>query len=163
MSVPTFAITHAEVRAHKFPALAAFSTLTKPTLASVNEMVAAEAARLAGALRRAGVLASTVSDDVGITYPEAYAWCQDAIRLGAAIRVIEAQAGAGKVSKLWREELDAKYADLRTNGYVVLGDAPGPLQESNGPRSHITNHALDEGDEDDMSDVIPPFRKSDML
>lgn len=163
MPVPVFAQTHTTVHDHFFPSLAAFSGSTKPTSTIVGEMVTAEAARLYGALAAVSVSASTISTDAGTTYPAAYAWCQDTVRLGAAIRVMQAIAGAGAVPKAWTEELEKRYKLLEEKGYLALGDAPSPSESVSGPRSHVTVHDLDTGDEADMSTAEPKFRRDDSL
>lgn len=162
MAVSVFGITYTGVRNHYFPSLADFGASTKPTATSVTEMIDREAARLTGALSAADVAAATISD-APATYPAAYAWCQDTIALGAAIRVMRAISGEGAVPTKWREELESRYATLRKNGAVTLGDAPAPAQLTAGPRTHISNHSLDTGDTDDISDVIPVFRRDDAL
>jgi len=163
MTVPVFGINAASIRSHYFPSLAAFSVSTKPTDTTVGEMIDREAGRLVGALKAVSVVASTISADAGATYPSAYAWCQDTIAIGAAIRVMRAISGEGAVPSLWREAIEAKYKYLAEKGWVVLGDAPQPSQSVTGPRTHIGNHALDTGDESDISDVVPRFRRSDAL
>lgn len=161
MPVPVFGVTHAAIRSHYFPSRNAFDANSKPTATAVGEMIDAEAARLSGALSAIDVSASTISTDAGSTYPSAYAWCQDTIRLGAAIRVMFAIAGAGSVPDFWVEQLEARYTALAEFGFSVLGDAPRPDQL--GPRSHVSEHDLDRGDLDLLSDVIPRFRKSDEM
>jgi hypothetical protein len=76
---------------------------------------------------------------------------------------MQAFAGAGAVPKEWRAELEMYYETLEKLGYIALGDAPSPGDEANGPRSHISEHDLDTGDEDLISDVIPKFRRDDYL
>jgi hypothetical protein len=161
MPVPTFAIVHGDVRNHYFPNRIDFSGSTKPTSTTVGQMIDAEAARLSGALAAIDVSASTLSTDAGATYPASYAWCQDTIRLGAAVRVFFALSGAGPVYDAWRADLDARYKDLEDNGHSALGDAPQPAQL--GPRSHVSSNDLDRGDLELMSDAIPRFRKSDEM
>lgn len=161
MAIQTFDVTHTSVHDHYFPSLAAFGAGTKPTSTIVGEMVNAESAKLAGALLAVGLSATTINNSS--TYPNAHAWCAETIRLGAAIRVMTAIAGAGAVPEAWKEDLAARYKTLSELGYVALGDAPAAADEANGPRSHISEHDLDTGDEDLISDVIPVFRRSDML
>jgi hypothetical protein len=163
MSVSTFGVTYTTVQTHFFPSLAVFSGSTKPTSTTVTDMVTLEAARLTGALRAAGITAATISDDAGTTYPAAYAWCQDAITWGTAIRVMRAISGEGAVPTRWHETLKEMYEALAEKGWVVLGDAPAPSQSITGPRSHISNHSLDTGDTADISDMVPRFRRDDEL
>lgn len=161
MPVSIFSIEHADISAHYFPSRTAFGAGTKPTATAVGEMIDAEAARLAGALAVKGMSASTISTDAGTTYPAAYEWCRDTIRLGAAIRVLFAVSGAGPVYAAWKKDLEARYQLVLDFGHSALGDAPAPSQLS--PRSHVSEHGLDRGDLDLLSDVIPAFRKNDVM
>lgn len=163
MAVATFAVVHGDVQAHYFPQLAAFGAATDPTSTAVGQMISAEAAVLAGRLAAQSVSASVLSADAGATYSNAYAWCQDTIRLGAALRVSWAMAGGNPSAEAWEKELEQRYADLAKHGYVILGDAPEPSEEPNGPRWHVGNHSLDTGEDDDISDAIPRFRRDDEL
>ena len=163
MAVRTFNTTAAQVREHYFPQLAAFSTSTTPTLATVESMVESEAAVLAGRLAAQSVSAATISDDGGATYPVAHAWCADTVRLGAAARVAWAMAGSNESSDTWSVELARRYGELSTIGYKALCDAPTPTGEPNGPRNHRSTHSLTQDASADMSDVVPRFRKSDSL
>jgi hypothetical protein len=160
MALSLFGITYSNVRAHFFPSLADFSGSTKPTSTAVGEMIDSAAADLNGRLAAVGVTAADL-DSSG--EPAAYAWCKDYVRLASAIRVCEALTGAGQVPKFWREELKAKQDALEKYGHTVLGDAPTPDQLSAGPRSHLTNHDLDTGEETLISDAIPRFRRDDEL
>ena len=163
MAIPVFGVTDTEVRAYYFPQLAAFSSSTNPTDVTVDGMIAAEAAKLAGKLSAVSVSATDLDDDSGATYPIAYAWCQDVVRLGAAVRVAWSQAGFGENATSLAAELERRYKELEDSGSVVLGDAPTPSQLPNGPQWHVGNHSLDTGDATDISDAIPRFRRSDEL
>lgn len=153
-----FGVTSASVAAHYFPTLEAFSGSTVPTTAIVLEMITAIAAEVNGRLSAAGVVPS------GITLaatPAAYAWCQDTVRLGAAVRATWAMAGVPPSAESWERSLAARYASLATLGYLVLGDAPAPATNPNGPSSPALD--LDVGSSLDTSDLIPFFRRSDKL
>ncbi len=156
----TFSVTTGMVRAHYFPTLADFDTSTTPLAATVTEMIAAESAEMIGRLAAAGVVADNLS---AATTPASFAWCQDTVRLGAAIRAAKAMVGFSGAVEDWEKALAARYELLTTKGYVILGDAPTPADNPNGPVSHISNHHLDTGDEDLISSVIPKFRRDDML
>ena len=161
MAITLFSVVAESVRTHHFPQQTqAFSTTSRPTSAAVLEMIDASAAELAGRIRTAGITPSTITG----TYPEAFAWCAECVRLGSAIRVIAAMTGQDPaVKKAWEAKLAEKWALLAERGYLALGDAPAPTAVSGGPLSHISSHSLDTGDADDMSDVIPTFRRSDSL
>jgi hypothetical protein len=163
MGLAIFAVTHAEVRSHYFPSLAAFASGTKPTSTAVGQMIDEAAARLAGALAAEGITAAVISADAGASYPNAYALCQSVMLQDAGIRVMQSIAGAGAVPKEWRSEVEAFYERLDERGYVALADAPAPALNANGPRSHIIDLGLYTGDTADESDAVPRFRRDDML
>lgn len=165
MAISIFGVGHENVHSEYFPSLISFSGSTKPTATTVGTMIEKEAARLLGALAAAGVDGDTISADAGATYPSSYAWCQDTITLGVAIRVMRAIAGDGAVPKYWQETLESRYEMLKESGGVVLGgDAPGGSSTgATGPRSHISEHDLDTGDEALISNAVPRFRRSDDL
>lgn len=163
MAIPRFGVTDSEVRDFYFPQLAAFSSSTTPTDSTVDGMVNAEAAILAGRLASKDISSSTIDTDAGATYPIAYAWCADTVRLGVAVRAAQAMAGFGPNAEAWSKELAARYEQLDKYGYSILGDAVAPSEEPNGPRWHVGNHSLDTGNESDISDAIPRFRRDDEL
>lgn len=164
-TIPIFGVAHGDVRKHHFPQLPGeFSDNSNPTDDTVTEMIEVEGAILSGRLSAEGGSATSINDDGGVDYPAAYSWCADLVRLGAAIRAFRAMTGQDpNVVKAWKEEYEQRYKDLSEKGLVVLGDAPLPAQSANGPRTHINEHSLDTGSEEDMSDVIPNFRRNDML
>lgn len=154
----TFGVTSASVAAHYFPTIEAFGASTQPTTATVLEMITAVAAEVNGRLSAAGVTPS------GITLagtPAAYAWCQDVTRLGAALRATWAMAGENPSADAWEKSLAARFESLEELGYLVLGDAPAPSTNPNGPASPISG--LDLGDSDLISSLIPNFRRDDKL
>lgn len=163
MALSLFGVTYSTVRAHHFPQLSNFSVNSHPTLTTVGEMVDASAAELAGRLRSKGINPATISA-ASATYPEAYAWCADATRMGAAARAYRAMSGQDpEVARALEARLEALWRQLDEYGYLALGDAPAPSEEVNGPRTHISSLSLDTGDELDASDVVPTFRRSDAL
>jgi len=163
MAVAVFGIAHSDVKAHYFPSLAAFASGTNPTSTAVGEMITDAAAVIGARLARLGLAVATVSTDAGATYPLAYAWIRKYIRTAAGIAAFRAMMGAGAAPKEWTDELVRLEAELEESGLTALGDAPEPAQDAQGPRTHIENHSLDTGDEDDISDAIPPFRMNDEL
>jgi hypothetical protein len=160
VSVYIFGVTYTTVHDHYFPSRTDFSGSTKPTSTVVADMVNAAGADLTGRLTAAGVSAAGLTSSTAAYYY----WCADYVRLATAIRVMEAMAGAGAVPEFWRNELNLKRYDLSTNGAAALGDATAPSDGGGaGPRSHVTAHSLDTGDEADISDAVPRFRRSDQL
>lgn len=162
MAIESFGVTASGLRGHHFPHIRGeFGLSTRPSEATVTEMISAAAAELAGALGREGI--STSSITVGST-PNAYAWCADTLRLGAAARVARTVAGMRpEAARSWQAEFNARLKMLDGGGYAVLGDLPQPSQEPDGPRSHISNHNLDTGDASAISNAAPRFRRSDEL
>jgi hypothetical protein len=163
MAIPVFGLTHTSVHDHYFPSLVAFSASTKPTATIVGEMITNVAAELIGRLAAVHVTGATISTDAGATYPSAYAWCATYIRQGAAIAVMEAIAGAGAVPEAWQKVQDQRNKDLKEFGYLILGDAPAPSEQASGPRSHGTHNNLTADSSEDMSSMVPIFRRSDKL
>ncbi len=161
MAITVFGVVHGSIRDHHFPQQQqSFGATSKPTATVVGEMIDASAAVLAGKLRAESITPSSITT----TYAEAYAWCAEAVRIGAAIRAFPAMTGQDpEVLKAWRATLDAKWADLDERGYLALGDAPAPTVPADGPTTHINEHSLDTGDTADISSVIPRFRRDDQL
>ncbi len=161
MAIAVFGVTAAKLKAHHFPQLAEFSANSNPTSTTVGEMIEASAVDLAGRLRAEGLTPSAID---AATTSESYAWSADAVRLGAAVRAIAGMTGQDPaVRQAWERDLQRKWDDLTSRGYLALGDATAPAELADGPRSHISNHSLDVGDEQDISDVIPVFRRNDHL
>lgn len=163
MAIQVFGVTYQKVRAHHFPQMQVdFSVHSNPTAATVAEMIEASAAELAGALRKEGLSATTLVAD---TASEAYSWCAETIRLGAAARVIGAMTQQDpEVAKAWLKRYEARLEALDEGGAEILGDAAVPSDGGgNGPRTHIQSLGLDVGSSDLASDLIPTFRRSDKL
>lgn len=162
MSIRVFGVTAATLRLHMFPQVQPFTANTRPTDTIVLEKVKDGAADLAGRLLREGVAAATVEDSV--TYPNAYQWCSKYIRLYAAIGVLQGMVTQDpEVLKAWRADLAQMREDLDELGYQVLGDAPAPETDANGPLTHVEHLGLETPEDDEASDVRPMFRRSDVL
>lgn len=161
MAIATFGVTYTTLAAHHFPALTP-STASKPTAATMTEKVKDGAADLAGRLAQKGITAANISED---DHPNAYQWASKYVRLYAAIGALQAGATADpEVVKAWRAELKDMQEALAEHGYLALGgDLSAPSEAAEGVLTHISNHDLDVGDETDISDVIPTFRRSDQL
>lgn len=160
MAISVFGVTYTAVHAHYFPSIGVFGAGTVPTSATVAKMIDAEAASLAGALAGAGLSPAALE---ATTTTAAYAWCADAIRLGAAIRCAEAMQGWSAVPAAWRDSLKAKYDLLDKSGAVVLGDAASDSSVANSVfRSHTTEHDL-ENDQTNISNVTARFTRDDAL
>lgn len=161
MSLATFTVTYTKVRNHHFPLLPNFSASSDPSSDTVTEMIQDSAAELAGKLSAKGVDSTAITSD---DHPQAYQWCAETVRLGAAIRAIQAMASRDpEVAKAWQKKLDARFEALEEYGAEALGDAPAS-DTANGPLTHINNHSLDTlltGDE--PSNSIPYLRGDDDL
>jgi hypothetical protein len=163
MSIRTFGVTHTIVRGRYFPQLGAFTQNSNPSLTRVTEAISDAAADLAGKLAMEGLDAGALEDGI-LSYPNAYAWCAKTIRLATAIELLPVMSHQDpEVVKAWRVELKDRYKALDDFGYVALGDAPAPSTPSNGPITHINRNDLELSDSDDMSSVIPTFRRDDVL
>lgn len=162
MPITLFGITATKVRDHHFPQIGAFSTATKPTATAVGEMIDEAAADLAGALSQQGLSAADLTQNA---YPAAYAWCAKTVRLAAAIAVMRGSSTANpEVAKAWEKELRERYKELEDKGYLALGDAPAPAaDEANFVITHLGRHGLDTGDEDNISELEPVFRRDDQI
>lgn len=161
MAVIVFGVTYTTVRNHHFPQLSDFSASSNPTSTTVTEMVAAAGAELAGYLVAEGLTPSSLDDDTGT---DAYAWCAETVRIGAAFRAARAMTSQDpEVVRAWEDDYRERLKRLDELGATALGSSASGGEEPNGPRTHIDHHDLDTGDTDDISDVIPRFRRSDML
>lgn len=161
MAITTFGVTAADVQSTYFPQLGAFTAASNPTALSVARYVNEEAATLMGALAQEGLAAAAL---VEATYPAAFMWCAETVRLGVACKAYSVMSQRNpEILKDWRAELKARYKRLDEYGYIALGDAPAPAEEANGPRTHIGELNLTTAEDDLSSDAVPSFRKSDLL
>lgn len=162
MSVSTFGVTHATVKAHFFPSMSAFSTNTTPSQATVTEEVQWSAADLDGRLRERDVVPSSITTSTSA----AYLWCAKTLSLMVAIAVARSASGSNPdVVKAWREELKERFEDLSKRGVAALGDGASSSSgnEALGPSSHISTFGLTTADSTLMSTSEPIFRKDDKL
>lgn len=164
MTVSLFGVTAAIVKADYLPQVNEFSPDSNPTLASVNRYLDQKAAVLEAKLLQEGIAASgiTVSTDAP------YLWCQATLTLMVAIRAMEAmtQQDAGLL-KTWRDELDARWAELAAKGYLALGTGTGvaaPSTQPDGPNHFIDALGIDLSDnEADHSGITARLRRDDEL
>jgi hypothetical protein len=150
MALERFGVTPTQVRNHHLPGVANFSASSNPSAATVQEMIDAEAAELAGKLKVEGLSASAIS---AVDNPAAYAWCADTIRLGAAVRAMRAMVGQNPaVVQALVVEVNARYDELDREGLGLLADVTVPLDEANAVRSHLAGDT-----------VTAPFSRDDEL
>lgn len=162
MAVNVFGLTAATIRAHKFPNSDDFSASSSPTAATVLEVLDEKAAELEGLLLVKSVSAATLT----VATSAAYLWCRETLRLAVAIEAVQLMSGQDPaVAKAWQAKLDARLKRLDALGPAALGDNALNIDASlpNGPTSHVSDLALDTGDDADASDVIPALRRSDLL
>lgn len=161
MAIKTFGVLYGDVHSDYYPQQqGGFSTTSRPKATTVSRFISNAAADLAGKLAQEGLSATTLDDGSGTLYPNAYAWCAQTIRLAAAIAVFPSLSGmSSDLLKAWKAELAKRYEDLDKYGNVALGDAPAPTLSGNGPSDHVSAHALDTGDEDDISEAEKWFRR----
>jgi hypothetical protein len=163
MTVEVYGVTADAVRRHHFPQLASFADDTAPTETTVDEMVDAAGARLAGKL---GLKSVTV--DVTDTTSPAYAWCADTIRLDVACRIPPTQSGIDPDEYKRRlDELKERYKELSEGGADALGEGASADEtdsEPEGPVTHLTeNSSIELQDSTDASDSIPRLRYDDEI
>lgn len=162
MAIADFDVTAALVRADYFPQLNDFTADSNPTAVSVARYINQEGGALGAALRKESQTPSSIDAD---TTTEAFAWCQRTLELMVAIRCLETMTQQNpELLKEWRAELKARLAALAEDAVGTLGGgSTNPATQPDGPTTHINNLNLDVGDTSLASDVIPPFRKSDLL
>ncbi len=156
-----FGVTAESVRVAYFPHLDSFTANSIPSAVQMADFVTKSAAVLDGKLQQEALTASSITD----TESSAYVWCADTIQLATAVRAIRSMTGQDpKVAGVWAQELRDRYRDLDDNGYLALGaGVNAPAQEAEGPSTHIDEYALEPDDPTDMSSILPPFRKDDLL
>ena len=164
MTVSLFGVTAAIVRADYLPQVNEFSTDSNPTLAAVNRYLDQKAATLEAKLLQEGITASGIT----VATDAPFLWCQATLTLMVAIRTMEAmtQQDAGLL-KSWRDELEARWEELASKGYLALGTGTGvaaPSTQPDGPNHHIDTLGIDTSEnEASYSDVTVRLRRSDEL
>lgn len=165
MALSLFGIAAADVRKHHFPYWSDFSVNSSPTLATCTELIDDCAGELAGKLLGESIDAADVLALGATAAP--YVSCRRQLRKMAALAILLSSTSQDPdVAKKWQKEIDAWFDGLLKGGATFLGDTTLTTAASNpdGPTSHISEYGLDIGTPaTDASDVIPPFRKSDIL
>lgn len=162
MTASTFGVSAESVRRHHFPAFDAFSTTSNPTSATVGEVVAEEAARLAGWLALEEIDAASITDATS----SAYLQCARIVRLLTATRLVGSMTGLDpELVRAWRADIAEWRKGLEDGGASFLGDgaASSGLSDPDGPTSHITEFGLTQDSADNMSTVVPRLRRDDAL
>lgn len=163
MTVSTFGVTAATVRANRFPHLAgSWGADTAPTATTVATFINQRAAYLEGKLLLEGIAAADITDAASA----AYLWCQETLELMVAIRIAEVATGSDNgLLQVWRDEVKARFAELDEDGAAALGSGATSTSNSDpdGPMSHISENGLEVDSAADMSTTVPRLRRDDML
>lgn len=163
MSVSTFGVTAATVRANRFPHLGEFGANTAPSSSAVTVFVDQSAARLEGKLLLEKIAAASITDATSA----AYLWCQETLELMVALRISQAATGSDNgLAPAWREELKERFEELDEGGASALGagvSTTGTDSDPDGPTSHISEYGLEVDSADDMSTAVPRLRRDDLL
>lgn len=161
MASSTFGITAASVRSHHLPRQDAFSASSQPTLATVTEAIAEEAAAMAGKLALELVTASAITAN-----SDAYKACARILRMQCAARIALDMLGMDSdLVRSWQATVADWYEALADGGASFLGDGASATGDSNadGPTSHVSVYGLTTDAGEDMSDTVPLLRKDDQL
>lgn len=165
MTVEVFGITHASVRSHHFPQLAAFSANSSPSSDTVTEMVSDAGAAVTGALVSVGITVAAVL--AAAAGSASYTSCAKAVRMGAAAAAMRSSTQANpEIAAELQRQFDAWLAGLLEHGAAWLGDEglDGSGAPPKGPSSHITRYGLVVEDEAELaSSVESTLRMSDEL
>jgi hypothetical protein len=164
MALYTYGVAASDVRKHHFPNGADFSDTSNPTVTTVTEKIADAAGELAGRLLKEAIDPSVINAG-GATYAP-YVVLRKVLRKMVAVEVGPAMNEESKRLDKWSKELKDFFFQLEEDAATALGDdtLTSSSSEASGPTDHIDEYGLDIGDPStDASDVIPPFRKNDVL
>ena len=159
MASSSFGVDAESVRRHHFTNFDAFSSQSRPSVATVNEAVDEEAAVLAGALAREAIDASGITISSG-----AYVSCRKVLRMQVAARLARDIPGIDTaLARSWSGSVTAWYEELAKSGATFLGDGAtsSGSSEPDGPTWHGSLFERDSAE--DMSSTIPMLRKDDRL
>ncbi len=160
MANPTYSVVYTDIAAEFFPQVAnGFHAQSTPTSTTVTTIIAQAAAELNGVLAEIDITASGI--DVS-GEPQAFAWCQETVKLGAAYRVARALGSSDTpVAKAWEKSCNARLAALKANP-GILADATQPTNPTMGLRSFTRALSLETPDSTEYTDnVVPTFRMDD--
>lgn len=159
----TFSVTAETVMADCFPTSNPLDDLSRPTEETCERWIEQAASDLAGRL-----LGADISPDSIEAESIAESWCANIVTLMVGIRLARVLTGMnGDATKAWADEVKDALERLRTQGAAALGDT-GLVPDagdspSNGPTSHISKNQLEQDTAENMSSVVPQFRRSDIL
>jgi hypothetical protein len=163
VTVSTFGLTAAILRADYLPQADDFSTSSSPTTATVTRLLNQKAAELEGKLQKEAISPSGITSATSAPY----LWCQETLGLMVMIRVAGLMRGTNsELVKEWQVRLDDRLASLEEDGGTALGDPTlsSSASDPDGPTSHVTELSLDTSTmATDASTLAPKFRKDDVL
>lgn len=160
MALVLYGVTVDSVRRHHFPQADAWVASSRPSNATVAEVIDEQAGRLAGALEVESVLVT------GDATTAAFVSCRAQLRLMVAIVVSRDMTGMDPaVTRAWKGEVAEWFEGLDDSNVAFLGDGAiiTTTTEPDGPTDFISNLALEVGDPVDASDVKPVLRRKDSL
>lgn len=158
MPLSLFGVTVESVRKHHFPQADAWTASSRPSEATVAEIIDEEAGRLAGALSVESIAVT------GVATTAAYVSCRKQLRMMAAIVLARDMTGVDPaLARAWKLEVNEWFDGLDDSNAAFLGEgaAVTSLTEPDGPTDFISNLGLDVGPEEAASDVIPMLRRND--
>lgn len=159
MTASTFGLDADSVRRHHFPHFDAFAASSRPSLATVTEVITEEAASMAGALSLEKVDASTIT-----VSSSAYNACRKTLRMQVAARLARDIPGVDSaLAQSWAASVAAWYEQLARGGASFLGDGAvaSGSSDPDGPTWHGSE--LEQDSFSNMSSTIPALRKDDRL
>lgn len=162
--VSTFGVTYTNLYSRHLPQMSAPTSSSNPAADTVTEIIEECAATLEAKLLQEGITASAIT----VATDAPYLWCRQTLRLQAMVEVLPVLSGqdSGLLKRL-QAELDARWADLASKGYLALGTGTGvsaPEQQPDGPRHHIDSLGLDTSDNEAFASTITArLRRDDEL
>jgi hypothetical protein len=115
----SFGVDAESVRRHHFTNFDAFSSQSRPSVATVAEAIDEEAAVLAGALAKESIDAASIT----VITSGAYVSCRKVLRMQVAARLARDIPGIDTaLARSWSGSVTAWYEELAKSGATFLGD-----------------------------------------
>lgn len=160
--VNLFGVTATNLYTRHFPQWSAATAESSPSAVTVAEIIDECAATLEAKLLQEDIVATSLTT----TGVGAYLWCRETLRLQAALAVVEvATQQVPALASTWQKQLDARWEELDTKGYLALGTGvSAPAEQPDGPTHFIDQLGLDVSTNvTNASTVDLPFHKDDFL
>lgn len=161
MASSSFGIDAESVRRHHFPNADAFSASSRPSAATVAEVIEEEAASMAGALALELVVASDITPA-----SSAYNACRKTLRMQVAAKLVRLMSGVDSaLAQAWDAEVARWYEQLDEGGASFLGDGATATgnSDADGPTSHVSVYGLTTATADELSSPVPFLKMDDEL